>query len=64
MNYLGWLGPDRLRIAVFQEGDNVFAVPVGETVRQFVVREVGPTAVKIGFVGYPNDVTSKVPLAR
>jgi hypothetical protein len=64
MNYLGWLGPDRLRIAVFQEGDNVFAVPVGETVRQFVVREVGPTAVTIGFVGYPNDVTSKVPLAR
>lgn len=65
MTYLGWLGPDRLPIAVFREGDNVLAVPVGETVKQkFVVREVGPTAVTVGFVGYPNNVTSKVPLAR
>jgi hypothetical protein len=65
MKYLGWLGPDRLPVAVFRDGDDVLAVPVGETVKQrFVVREVGPTAVTVGFVGYPNDVTSKVPLAR
>jgi hypothetical protein len=65
MTYLGWLGPDRLPVAVFRDGDDVLAVPVGETVKQkFVVREVGPAAVTVGFVGYPNDVTSKVPLAR
>jgi hypothetical protein len=65
MSYLGWLGPDRLPVAVFRDGDDVLAVPVGETVKQkFVVREVGPAAVTVGFVGYPNDVTSKVPLAR
>jgi hypothetical protein len=65
MSYLGWLGPDRLPVAVFRDGDDVLAVPVGETVKQkFVVREVGPTGVTVGFVGYPNDVTSKVPLAR
>jgi hypothetical protein len=65
MTYLGWLGPDRLPVAVFRDGDDVLAVPVGDTVKQkFVVREVGPTAVTVGFVGYPNDVTSKVPLAR
>jgi hypothetical protein len=65
MAYLGWLGPDRLPVAVFRDGDNVLAVPVGETVKQkFILREVGPTGVTVGFVGYPNDVTSKVPLAR
>lgn len=65
MSYLGWLGPDRLPVAVFRDGDDVLAVPVGETVKQkFVVREVGPAAVTVGFVGYPKDVTSKVPLAR
>jgi hypothetical protein len=65
MTYLGWLGPNRLPVAVFRDGDDVLAVPVGETVKQkFVVREVGPAAVTVGFVGYPNDVTSKVPLVR
>jgi hypothetical protein len=65
MSYLGWLGPNRLPVAVFREGDDVLAVPVGETVKQkFVVRAIDPTAVMIGFVGYPNDVTTKVPLAR
>jgi len=65
MSYLGWLGPDRLPVAVFRDGDDVLAVPVGGTVKQkFVLRQVGPTGVTVGFVGYPNDVTSKVPLAR
>jgi hypothetical protein len=65
MSYLGWLGPDRLQVAVFREGDDVLAVPVGETVKQkFVVRAIDPAAVTIGFVGYPKDVTTRVPLAR
>ncbi len=65
MSYLGWLGPERLRVAVFREGDDVLAVPVGERVKQrFVLREVGPNTVTIGFVGYPDDVTAKIPLAR
>jgi hypothetical protein len=65
MTYLGWLGPDRLRVAVFRQGDDVLAVPVGETVKdRFVVREVGPNTVTIGFVGYPERVTTQIPLAR
>jgi hypothetical protein len=65
MRYLGWLGPDRLRVAVFREGDDVLAVPVGETVKQrFVLRNVGPNTVTIGFVGYPDNVTAQIPLAR
>ena len=65
LSYIGWLGPDRLQIAVFRDGDDVLAVPTGERVKEkFIVREVGATAVTIGFVGYPVDVTSKVALAR
>jgi len=63
--FLGWLGPNRMRIAVFRDGDDVLAVPVGETMKQkFIVRDIDPTGVIIGFVGYPPNVTSRVPLAR
>jgi hypothetical protein len=65
MTYLGWLGPDRLRVAVFRQGDDVLAVPVGDTVKQrFILRDVGPKSVTIGFVGYPENVTAQIPLAR
>jgi hypothetical protein len=65
LSYLGWLGPNRLPVAIFRDGDEVLAVAVGETVKlKFIVREVDPTGVTIGFVGYPPNVTSKVVLAR
>lgn len=63
--YLGWLGPDRLPVAVFRDGEDIFAVPVGETFKNnFVVKRVDPTTVVIGYVGYPDDVTMQMPLAR
>ena len=65
LNYIGWLGTEQLRVAVFRDGEDVLAVAVGDTVKQkFVVREIGPTAVTVGFVGYPENVTTKVGLAR
>ena len=65
LSYLGWLGPNQLQVAVFRDGDAVLAVPVGDVVKQkFIVREVGPATVTVGFVGYPVNVTSKVALAR
>jgi hypothetical protein len=65
LTYLGWLGPDRLPVAIFRDGDDVLAVPVGESVKQkFIVREVGPTGVTVGFVGYPTNVITKISLAR
>ncbi len=65
LSYLGWLGPDRLQVAVFRDGEDVLAVPVGGSVKErFIVREIGPAAVTIGFVGYPANVTTKVGLAR
>ena len=63
--FLGWLGPQRLLVGVFRDGEEILAVPVGGTMKdRFVLREVGPTAAVIGFVGYPDDVKRQVPLAR
>jgi len=65
LSYLGWLGPDRLQIAVFRDGEDVVAVPVGETIKNsFVVRQVGPADVTIGYVGYPDSVSTNVPVSR
>jgi hypothetical protein len=63
--FLGWLGPQRMLVGVFRDGDEIVAVPVGGTIKdKFILREVGPNAAAIGFVGYPEDVTRQVPLAR
>lgn len=63
--YLGWLGPDRLPIAVFRDGDEVLAVPRGDLLKgKFLLREVGPASVTVGVVGYPASVTQNVPLSR
>jgi len=65
MSYLGWLGPDRLPVAVFQAGERIHVFPRGATVEgKFLLRKVGPTSVTIGFVGYPDDITTQVSLAR
>jgi hypothetical protein len=52
-------------VAVFREGDDVLVAPVGSVVKEkFVVRDVGPTTVTIGYLGYPENVTTQVPLSR
>lgn len=63
--YLGWLGPRAKPVAVFRDGNDVLVAPVGSVVQdKFVVREVGPTTVTIGYLGYPENLTTQVPLAR
>lgn len=65
LSYIGWLGPDRLPVAVFRDGEEILAVKRGDAVKNvFLVREVGPTKVTLGFVGYPEDVTTTIELAR
>lgn len=65
MAYMGWLGPDRLPVAVFRDGEEIVAVPQGEIVKQkFIVRKVDLQEVTIGFVGWPEMATTKVPLAK
>jgi len=63
--YLGWLGPDRLPVAIFRDGDDVIAVPVGDTLKDtFILKAVGPVDVTFGFVGYPPEITTKVALSK
>lgn len=63
--YIGWLGPNRLPVAIFREGEEVLAAARGDTVKQkFIIREVKANGVTVGFVGYPETVTTEVALAR
>ena len=65
LSYLGWLGPDRLPVGVFRDGEEVVAVPRGEVIAKvFILRAVGPTDATIGFVGYPETVLAKVQISR
>ena len=65
LSYVGWLGPSRLPVAVFLDGAEIVVVPEGEKVRgTFIVRDVDPTGVTIGFAGYPETVTRKVSISQ
>lgn len=61
--YIGYLGPSRLPVAAFRRDEQVeVAVPGHIFDNRFILREVGFESVVIGFVGYPEEVTIRVPL--
>jgi len=63
--YLGNFGPQRLPVVVFRNGEKVeIAVPGMVLDDKFVVRGIGLESVEIGFVGYPEEVSTRVPLAE
>jgi hypothetical protein len=65
MSYMGWLGPDRLPVAVFKEGNDVLIAPQGTTLKdKFIIRAVTATGVTLGYVGYPDDVNTTVQVSR
>ncbi|HNX50353.1 MAG TPA: hypothetical protein PKL08_09325 [Thermoanaerobaculaceae bacterium] len=70
LTFVGWLGPERLLVAIFKDGEDVVAAAKGDKVKEkFIIRDitisgVPDPSVTIGFVGYPELVTTKVPLAR
>lgn len=65
LTFVGWLGPDRLPVAVFRDGNAITVVPRGEVIDgKFILREVTPLSVTIAYVGYPESVTKNVALAR
>lgn len=65
LSFIGWLGPDRLPIAVFRDSNDLLVVPKGDTIKnRFILRDVGPTSVTIGYVGFPANMTRKVPLSQ
>ncbi len=63
--YAGYFGPDRLPVAVFRKAEEVYIAVPGEVLEEkFIVREIGLESVVIGFVGYPEEVETRVPLAE
>lgn len=65
LRFVGWIGPERLPVAIFKDGEEVLAAAKGDKVKdKFIIRAVEPTSVTVGFVGYPETVTTKVSLAR
>ncbi len=67
--YIGYLGPDHTPVAVFRsrvDGDDIIEVAMlGEVIDStFIVCDIGLESVEIGFVGYPEEVTTRVPLAE
>ena len=46
-----------------QRDDEIFNVRVGETIgRQFILRGIGIESVEIGYVGFPPDVHTRIPV--
>jgi hypothetical protein len=63
--YIGTFGNPANPIATFTGSDQILNVRVGETIDgKFVLRGIGIESVEIGFVGFPNDVHTRVPLGQ
>lgn len=63
--YIGYFGPKESPVAVFRRGKEVEVALAGGVIDDtFIVREVGYDDVEIGYVGYPEEVTTRVPLEK
>jgi hypothetical protein len=67
--YIGYLGPDHTPVAVFrtqvEDNDVIEVAMLGEVIDgTFIVCDIGLESVEIGFIGYPEEVTTRVPLAE
>ncbi len=64
-DYIGYFGPKHRFVAVFRKGKHVGVAVAGDVIADtYVLRRVGLESVIIGFVGYPEEVTTRVPLAK
>jgi hypothetical protein len=65
MKYIGTFGPANNPIATFNGNGEIVNVRVGETIDgKFVLRSIGIESVEIGYVGFPADQTTRVPLGQ
>jgi hypothetical protein len=65
MKYIGTFGPVNNPIATFNGNGEIVNVRVGETIDgKFVLRSIGIESVEIGYVGFPVDVKTRVPLGQ
>ena len=62
---IGYFGPKERLVAVFRKGKALNVAVAGDVLEDtFVLQSVGLESVTIGFVGYPEEVTTRVPLAQ
>jgi hypothetical protein len=66
LKYIGTFGPANNPIATFNGNDGeIVNVRVGEIIDgKFILRSIGIESVEIGFVGFPADEKTRVPLAQ
>jgi hypothetical protein len=65
MKYIGTFGPANNPIATFNGDGEIVNVRVGETIGgKFILRSIGIESVEIGFVGFPADEKTRVPLGQ
>lgn len=69
MTFVGWIGPERLPVAIFKDGEEVLAAARGDKLKdKFIIREISigdkEKSVTVGFECFPESVTTKVSLAR
>jgi hypothetical protein len=63
--YVGTFGTPANPLATFISGEEIVNAHVGDTIAgKFVLRSIGIESVEIGFVGFPNDVTKRVPIGQ
>jgi len=63
--FIGYFGPPERMVAVFRDGKKLkVQVEGGVLDEKFIIRHVDFQSVEIGFVGYPEEVTTRVPLEK
>jgi hypothetical protein len=65
LKYIGTFGPPSNPIATFNGNGQIVNVRVGETFDgKFILLSIGIESVEIGYVGFPTDVKTRVPLGQ
>jgi hypothetical protein len=65
MKYIGTFGPANNPIATFNGNGEIVNVRIGETIDgKFILRSIGIESVEIGYVGFPTDVKTRIPLGQ
>jgi hypothetical protein len=63
--YIGTFGPANSPIATFSGNGEIINLRVGETFDgKFILRSIGIESVEIGYVGFPADVKTRVPIGE
>jgi len=63
--FIGMFGPPKNPIATFAREGEIVNARTGEVIEgKFVLRRIGIESAEIGFVGFPPDVTQRVPLGQ